>query len=151
MKKIVLFFIALACFQVSFANEYRDKLKQALVDEDKNEELIQELEKKNSPALSGFLGVAYVMKSNHAILPWKKLKFFYKGKKLLDNAIDANPHNIELIYYRNEIQRKIPRGLNYNHLEADTAKLMDYLKDEHNKERDRDLYFQIQQLLKSKK
>ena len=136
MKKILVFILSTAlCTSNLLSNDYRSKLDKAWTEKDYTEKLIEELEKKNTKKTRGFLAVAYIMKSNHAQMPWTKLKYFYKGKKLLERSIAESPNNIELIYYRYEIQRRIPKGLNYNHIKHDKELLEAFLKNIKNKNR----------------
>lgn len=143
-KYLIVFFCFIIC--QTYANEYRQKLDSAWKSEKYSNRLIDELEEKNSKHLEGYLAVAYMMKSNHAVMPWTKLKYFYKGKNLLELAIKDNPKNIEWIYYRYEIQSRIPKGLKYNNLLEDLKKLRHYISDISNKKQDLNLYQQILKL-----
>ena len=79
-----------------------------------------------------------------------ELELFYKGKKLLERSIAESPNNIELIYYRYEIQRRIPKGLNYNHIKHDKELLEAFLKNIKNKNQDLSLYNQIKKTINTK-
>ena len=91
----------------------------------------------------GYLAAAYMMKSNHASMPWTKLSYFYKGKNLLDQSIEEQPNNIEWRLFRYEIQIRIPKGLKYNHMAEDRSILIAYKENRVNSKKDEDLYQKI--------
>ena len=62
------------------ANEIRQELDIAWKDEKIVNMLIKKLEANLKTETKGYLAAAYMMKSNHASMPWTKLNFFYKGK-----------------------------------------------------------------------
>jgi hypothetical protein len=64
--------------------------------------------------LSGYSGMAWMIKANHSFNPYSKLSFFFKGKALLDDAILADPTNIELHFLRYCVQTNAPGFLAYN-------------------------------------
>lgn len=126
------------------ANEaMRQELDLAWKNEKYADQLIAKLEKNTNDKNQGYLAVAYMMKSNHASMPWTKLKYFYKGKKTLEKAIESEPDRIELRIFRYEIQVKIPKALNYNNLEEDKKEMIDYLENEQNKKKDESIYAKI--------
>jgi hypothetical protein len=146
MKLLISIFFCFA-FSNCFCNEtLRKELDIALRDEKFTNEFISRLEAKLSKENQGYLASAYMMKSNHASMPWTKLKYFYKGKKLLEKAINEEPDRVELRFFRYEIQTKIPKGLNYNNIDEDKKILLGYIQKEINKNKDSDLYQKIQQL-----
>lgn len=147
MKKLSAFFLYLVIFQNVFANELmRQELDMAWKNEKYNNELISKLEANSTKENQGYLAVAYMMKSNHANMPWNKLKYFYKGKRLLEKAIIEQPERIELRFFRYEIQKKIPKGLHYDNIEEDKQLMLAYLEKEENKKRDESLYVKISKL-----
>ncbi len=127
---------------------YRSKLDSAWKNEVYNERFIKCLESKGLKKEQGYLAVAYIMKSNHASMPWTKLKYFHKGKNLLEQTIKENPNVVEWIFYRHEIQRRIPKGLNYNNLKEDLETLKNFVAVKENKHEDESLYSYILKLLK---
>lgn len=133
--------LAIVISKNSYANPMRKKLDSAWKNEEYNNKLIQYLETCDSK--NGYLAVAYIMKSNHATLPWKKLNYFYKGKTLLEKIIALDPSNIEWIYYRYEIQKRIPQMLKYNHINSDLKKMKEYIDKKENMAKDKELYYQI--------
>jgi hypothetical protein len=86
------------------------------------------LQKINTPLLSGYKAMSYMMLCKHGINPITKLSNFNKGKALLEKAIVEEPNNIELIFFRYITQRKVPLLLNYSsNKEEDKKKLTTYL------------------------
>ena len=108
--------------------------------------LIVKLETNTIKENQGYLAVAYIMKSNHSNMPWTKLNYFYKGKKLLEKAIKEEPERVELRFFRYEIQVKIPKGLRYNNIEEDKKMLLAYISNNQNKSKDLPLFHKIIQL-----
>lgn len=151
MKILLAFFLLInSSLFASYNESIRQELGKALTDGKKADEMIARFEKNLLAEHQGYLAVAYMMKSNHASMPWTKLKYFYKGKKLLEKAIKEEPQRIELRFFRYEIQVKIPKGLNYNNMEEDKNLMLEYLRNEENKKFDQNLYTKIAQLKISK-
>jgi hypothetical protein len=144
----VLIFIFFCCpISFSFCNEtIRQELDIAWKNEKYADEFITKLEASLTKENQGYLAVAYMMKSNHASMPWTKLKYFYKGKNLLEKAIKEEPERVELRFFRYEIQIKIPKGLKYNNISEDKRIMLDYIQKEQNKMKDVSLYQKIKQL-----
>lgn len=130
-----------------YSNENRSCLDSALKCEKFTEKYINRLENKCTNENMAYLGVAYIMKSNHASFPFTKLKYFYKGKKMLERAISIFPNNIEYIYYRYEIQIKIPKGLGYNNIKEDQQILKKFISNPDNLKKDRALFIQISKVI----
>lgn len=143
----ILVFAVLFFPNLLISNEYRAKLDSALKYENAADKYISELEKKLSAENMAYYGVICIMKSNHASFPYTKLKYFYRGKKHLEKAIALNPNNIEYIYYRHEIQLKIPKGLGYDNKSTDLIKLKEYIAKKENQKLDVNLYNQIQKII----
>lgn len=147
MKQLITALLFFAFSSPIMANEaMREELDLAWKNEKYADQLISKLEKNTNEKNQGYLAVAYMMKSNHASMPWTKLKYFYKGKKTLERAIVSEPDRVELRFFRYEIQVKIPKGLKYNNLEEDKKMMIIYLENEQNKKKDESLYSKIQLL-----
>lgn len=147
MKQLITALLFFAFSSPIMANEaMREELDLAWKNEKYADQLISKLEKNTNEKNQGYLAVAYMMKSNHASMPWTKLKYFYKGKKTLERAIVSEPDRVELRFFRYEIQVKIPKGLKYNNLEEDKKVMIVYLENEQNKKNDQSLYSKIQLL-----
>jgi hypothetical protein len=147
MKQLITTLLFFAFSSPIMANEaIRQELDLAWKNEKYADQLIAKLEKNATEKNQGYLAVAYMMKSNHASMPWTKLKYFFKGKKTLERAIVSEPDRVELRFFRYEIQVKIPKGLKYNNLEEDKKMMIIYLDNEQNKQKDESLYSKIQLL-----
>lgn len=81
---------------------------------EKTEFYIDQLESEKSIEGQGYLAGMYFMKSRYAGFPLTKMKYFKKGKNLLDELIVTNPENIELRYLRLIMQYQIPEFLGYH-------------------------------------
>ncbi len=75
---------------------------------------IEELKNDTSPEAVGYTAAMILMKSRYVKGPFSKLKYFKKGKKILDATISENPLNIEIRYLRFLMQKQIPNFLGYN-------------------------------------
>lgn len=98
----------------------------------------------------GKKGVVWIVYSKHVLNPFTKLKYFHKGKDIVEKYLQEHPHDIEMIFFRYKIQTNIPKILNYRqHLAQDTKKLMEWL--ESKDLNDKDLYYEVKKTLGSKK
>lgn len=90
--------------------------EKAPMNEDACEELLELLEPydASSPLLYGYKGIATMVKAKHVFNPFKRLSYFKEGKAILEEAIEADPTNIELRYLRFSAQTKAPGFLGYN-------------------------------------
>lgn len=86
---------------------YVDSLEQA-------NEFIAKLEEDTSPEAIGYTAAMILMKSRYVKGPFSKLKYFKKGKKILDKDILENPACLEIRYIRFLMQKQIPDFLGYN-------------------------------------
>lgn len=64
--------------------------------------------------LAGYSGMSWMIKANHAFNPYNKLSYFFKGKDLLNGAIEADPKNVELRFLRYCVQTNAPAFLAYS-------------------------------------
>ena len=98
----------------------------------------------------GKKGVVWVVYSKHVLNPFTKLKYFHKGKDIVEKYLQEHPHDIEMIFFRYKIQTSIPKLLNYRqHINSDVKKLTDWLllKDLS----DKDLYNEVKKTLVQQK
>ncbi|MFN7240293.1 MAG: hypothetical protein ACK5UE_08255, partial [Chitinophagales bacterium] len=101
MKQLITALLFFAFSSPIMANEaMRQELDLAWKNEKYADQLIAKLEKNTNEKNQGYLAVAYMMKSNHASMPWTKLKYFFKGKKTLEKAITNEPDRVELRFFR---------------------------------------------------
>ena len=82
---------------------------QALIDAQ-----ISELNLASSNFKNGFLGAMTMKKAGIGGNPFYKLYLFKKGHELLEDAIKADPDNIEFRFLRLMIQENAPGFLGYN-------------------------------------
>ena len=64
--------------------------------------------------MSAYYGVNLILKSKYLKNPFKKIKYFEKGRDILEDAIIKEPDNIELIFLRYTVQKNTPSILMYN-------------------------------------
>ncbi|MBA2612144.1 MAG: hypothetical protein H0U95_09240 [Bacteroidetes bacterium] len=64
--------------------------------------------------LTGYSGMSWMIKANHAFNPYNKLSYFFKGKGLLDGAIKSDEKNVELRFLRYCVQTNAPSFLAYS-------------------------------------
>lgn len=98
----------------------------------------------------GKKGVVWVVYSKHVLNPFTKLKYFNKGKDIVEKYLQERPNDIEMIFFRYKIQTSIPKLLNYRqHINSDVKKLTDWLvlKDLS----DKDLYYEVKKTLAPQK
>ena len=117
--------------------EVRALSKKAPMNEDACEKLLELLEPydASSPLLYGYKGIATMVKAKHVFNPFKRLSYFKQGKAILEEAIEADPSNIELRYLRFSAQTKAPGFLGYNDfLDTDRIFLITVLPDIERKE-----------------
>jgi len=75
----------------------------------------------------GYLAMAYMLKAKHAWNPYNKLKFFHKGRDLLEAQIKNHSTSIELKFLRYCIQSNAPFFLGYsNEVESDKNYIVDH-------------------------
>ena len=83
---------------------------------------IDKLEKESSAEAKGYRAALNFTKSRLYKFPLKKMKYFKRGKSILEDTIEENRNNLELRYLRYCIQKKVPEFLNYSdQIEQDLA------------------------------
>ncbi len=110
----------------------------------------RKINEQSPSTLIGFKAMSELMMCNHVFSPLSKLSYFNTGKKLLETAIQKDPRNIELRFFRFSTQSNVPALLNYSsNINEDKLILMNYLKI-NNTIADKDLYQRVKSyLLKS--
>lgn len=103
--------------------EVRDLYQEAAEHEKACRELVTLLEPyrtTQNAILYGYKATATMMMANYVFGPISKMKYFNKGKRMLEKAISSDPKNIELRLLRFQVQSNIPFFLGYkDHLEMD--------------------------------
>ena len=127
MKVILFTFLLLsstvACQQVQDIDEIRHLYVHAQKEKATCQQLYHLTE--NSNLSANFLAFSYhavakMMLAKHDSNPVKKWRYFYKGKDMLENAINKYPNNLELRFLRYCVQLNVPDFLAYNsNLESD--------------------------------
>jgi len=69
--------------------------------------------KNKNNVLSAYYGVNLLLKSKYFKNPFKKINFFEKGKKIIEDAITKEPSNIEIVLIRYSAQKNSPPFLMY--------------------------------------
>ena len=64
--------------------------------------------------LVAYKGAGLLLKCKESKNPFLKLKYFEKGKTMLEEAINKEPNNIEIVFLRYINQVNMPTFLNYN-------------------------------------
>jgi len=70
--------------------------------------------KKGGAIFKGYYGAALTLKASFGWNPITKMSYFNKGKKIIEDAIQEEPENIELRLIRLSIQSNIPKILGYS-------------------------------------
>ena len=113
-------------------------------------DVLNRLNKSRNPIIIGYKGMSEFIFSYHSYNPYRKLDHFYKGRELLEQAIQMDAKNTELFFLRFSVQTNCPFFLNYSDkIQEDKKRLITYLLNY--KEQDRDLKKRIKDhLLQSK-
>ncbi|WP_335966515.1 hypothetical protein [Galbibacter sp. PAP.153] len=67
-----------------------------------------------------YTAAATMMKAKYFFWPFKKLSYFNKGKKSLEDYINKYPNDIEARYVRYLIQKNVPAFLKYDNKMVDS-------------------------------
>lgn len=114
---VTLFFYCMACpAQDLPIEDVRNLYQQAALEKKACEQLIDALsavQLETNPLLFGYRGSATMMMAQYVLNPVSKLSNFYKGKNMLDEAIQANQENLELRFLRFAAQTEAPAMLGY--------------------------------------
>ena len=111
--------------------EVRSLFIRAASDESACKKLVQMLRpytEKTNPLLSGYRGNATMMMAKYVFNPISKISHFNRGKSVLENAIRADPENIELLFLRFCTQANSPGFLGYKeNMEKDKKMILSNL------------------------
>jgi hypothetical protein len=91
----------------------RVKFHQKLNENDLNTFLL-EIERNNCTNMEPYRASAIMQKAQFTFFPTEKLRYFLKGKRLLEDFIVENPNHLEARYVRIIVQRYTPSLLMYN-------------------------------------
>lgn len=91
------------------------------------EELLEPFDE-NAPVLLAYKASSMMFMAKHVLNPFKKMRYFKKGKELLERAVDADKGALEIRFLRFAVQSTAPAFLGYkDHLEKDKAILLNEL------------------------
>ena len=113
MKIISVFLLFNLIFTSSKLEDVRNQFPEINTLEQAENYLV-ELENEEDDTLQGYYAAMLFMKSKHVKFPLTKLKYFKKGRLLLDELISNHQHNIEIRYIRFLLQSEMPDFLGYN-------------------------------------
>lgn len=122
VRLLLSFFVLLIVSKSAFAtvpsiNEVRSLYEKAVSDEASCSKLLNILSpynEKNSPLYAGYKASAIMMMAKHSFNPISKMSYFKRGKSILDKAIKADEHNVELRFLRFNAQTHTPAFLGYD-------------------------------------
>ncbi|WP_448702300.1 hypothetical protein ACFGVR_08145 [Mucilaginibacter sp. AW1-3] len=82
------------------------------------------------PVYLAYLGTLNGLKAKHSWNPYSKIKYLRTAEKVLKQATDADPHNIEIRFLRFSIENNVPGFLGYNkNLDADRDEMIRQLNE----------------------
>lgn len=91
------------------------------------DKFIKQLDDESSVEAKGYLALLNFIKSREFKSPFKKMRYFNRAKRLLEQLIELHPSNVELRFLRYSIQVSSPAFLGYNkNVESD----LEYIKNE---------------------
>ncbi|MBB6499026.1 hypothetical protein [Pedobacter cryoconitis] len=91
--------------------------------------LLSTVDHTSPPLLICYKGAAEMMQAKHKSNPINKFVRFKKGKKLIEEAVKKEPHNLEIRFLRFMIQTNLPAFLSYhNDINEDKKYLLANLK-----------------------
>lgn len=94
---------------------------------DKFMKVMESLPVDSDPLLLSYKGMAHLIQANFSYNPYNKLSYFAKGKEMLENAISADPKNIEIRFMRFCVQTNAPFFLGYSDaISADRTFILQY-------------------------
>ena len=66
-----------------------------------------------TPLTTAYMGALDALKAKHSWNPYSKIKYLNTSEKLMQQAVNADPHNIEILFIRFSIQHNVPAFLGY--------------------------------------
>ncbi len=113
---ILLVFLSTTAEDVISLEEIRSSYKICNESKEKAEqffELTNKASQNKGAIYKGYHGAALALKASYSWNPFNKLSYFNKGKKMIDEAIQLEPDNIELRMIRLSIQSNAPKIAGY--------------------------------------
>ncbi|OCX51094.1 hypothetical protein BEL04_20485 [Mucilaginibacter sp. PPCGB 2223] len=135
MKRLLCLFLITAFAADAYAQadspaelkQLRQKMVLALNSGKTTDSLYNTLDKmpNKPPVYVAYLGILDGLKAKHSWNPYSKLKYLGAAEKVLKQAVDADPHNIEIRFLRFSIEHNAPGFLGYNkNLTADKDEMI---------------------------
>lgn len=77
------------------------------------------------PVITAYLGTLSALKAKHSWNPYSKIKHLNNCQRTLQQAVSADPHNIEIRFMRFSVEHNVPGFLGMNkNLEADRKEMI---------------------------
>ncbi len=114
-RRIITFAFFFALFMLNAQtsiNEIRTEFYQ-IKTEKQLDLFIEKTKKCSNPEAIAYLASSLMWKAEYAFFPTKKLSFFKKGKKLLEDLINQYPTMVEARYIRTLLKSQSPEFLGY--------------------------------------
>lgn len=124
----------------------RKQLMTALKNSETTDSLYNSLEKaKHKNGLTtGYFAAVQALKAIHAWNPYNKIKYLNRSEKSFKEAVEIDPHNIEIRFMRFSVEHNVPGWLGYNkNLVADRETIIQQLKKKNYHTNDKDLVVTI--------
>jgi len=145
--------IMLMCFAVQLASaqtivqkkQLRHQLLRAVDDGKTTDSLYKSLIviPNRSPLINGYIATLQALQAKHSWNPYSKVKQVINAEKTFENAIVADPHNLELRFMRFSVEYHLPRFLGYSkNMDADKQEIFTQLAKSHVAD-DRDLVIAV--------
>jgi len=130
IRNLILVFLMLLPFfgKSQSLEEIRSQYPHAEADSDlveKLDSLFTEESYSGHPELQAYRGAVKTLMAKFAKAPTAKISLFNKGSSLIDEAVQADPSNVEIRYIRMSVQENSPKLLGYNkNLEEDKTHIL---------------------------
>ncbi len=114
--KIFLVFFCVVLFQSAELSEVRKKYPAAAESKEASAaflEMLKNVDAEDSKTLLAYKGAAGTLQAKYAKTIGDKKKYFLEGASLVEQAVTAEPSNIEIRLIRLSIQENTPKILNY--------------------------------------
>lgn len=153
MRLLFSAFVLSFLFHWSFAGDgspdlklLRKKLIQAIDSQQTTDSLYNMLDglHQKTPLTTAYLGALDALKAKHTWNPYFKIKYLSLSEKLMQQAVDQEPHNIEILFMRFSIQHNVPGFLGYaKNLATDREEMITQLSRKNYGTADRELTISI--------
>jgi hypothetical protein len=134
LKRGIIVTILLCCFCIANAvnpptdlHQLRQKLILALSSSKTTDSLYTCLDKLSNkpPVITAYLGTLDALKAKHSWNPYSKIRYLNTSQQVLQQAVTADPHNIEIRFMRFSIEHNVPGFLGMNkNLAADRDEMI---------------------------